>query len=306
MCPSCRRPPTAWAVARDSFVCTNPECGTIHAALPGTGIPLVVRGERESFLQFDSEVRFELRPDAEAWIARLDRGSDMWEQAVRLGMYARMHYATPDSIFTRLYQRFIAPRATGIGSVVDLGCGVGAFAIALSSGLRCPVVGLDSWGLALRVADAVARGNELFVPIVLADASLVLGPLATTEHREEVSVRWVAGDVLDPPLRATSFDLVTAINLFDSVADPALALGQASALLRPGGYMLVAQPDALSAATTRPDRWLPSHGLVWDSLLVEFGLEVVDQDDGFDWTLNRGPRTRFTYLSHATLLRSRS
>ncbi len=278
----------------------------MYEVLPGTNIPLVVAGGRASFLEFDSEVRFEHRQDTEAWIARLDRGSNTWEQAVRLGMYARLHHLTPDSIFARLYRRFIAPRATGIGSVVDLGCGLGAFAIALSSGLRCPVVGLDSWGLALRFADAVARGDELFVPSLLADASLVVEPLAPTQHRGQGLVRWVAGDVHDPPLPATAFDLVTAINLFDTVADPALALGQASALLRPGGYMLVAQPDALSAATTHPDRWLPSHGLVWDSLLAEYGLETVDRDDGFDWTLDRGPRTRFSYLSHAMLLRSRS
>ena len=102
-----------------------------------------------------------------------------------------------------------------------------------------------------------------------------------------------------------AFDLVTAVNLIDTTADPAVALGQAAALVRPGGHLLLAQPDAWSASATDPARWVPSNDATWDGLLHQYGLETIDREDGFDWELARTPRNRFRYVAHARLARRR-
>ncbi len=320
VCPSCRQPPDAWPVntgARiaTSFTCTNPACALDHPALPGTTIPLIVSRGRETYEDFDAEVRFDRRTAVEEWIMQLERGSDEWERAIRVGMYTVLHHGTTASIFTGLHQRFIATLTSEVTSIADLGCGVGGFTKLLADGSDCPVIGIDSWALALRVADAAVCADEVYVPVLQDDGELAIEAVQTVNGRSSSEphsrpnvapdITWIAADVLDPPLPPASFDLVTAINLFDTVSDPALAIGQASALLRPGGHLLVAQPDALSATTTPPGRWLRSRGPVWDSVLAHYGLVTIDEDDGFDWVLHRDGRISFEYTSHASLLRLR-
>ena len=100
-----------------------------------------------------------------------------------------------------------------------------------------------------------------------------------------------------------AFDLVAAMNLIDTTADPVVALGQAAALVRPGGHLLLAQPDAWSASATDPARWVPSNDATWDDLLRQYGLETIDREDGFDWELAHTLRYRFHYVTHARLAR---
>jgi|GEM_PF-3072411 len=304
ICPSCRQPPDAWTLA-SSGTCTNTACDEIHPTLAGTNIPFVVTRDRKAFLQFDDLVRFGERVDVEDWLNRLERGSPAWEAALRVGMYAELHYRAAENVFTDLYRRFVAPIEHEIDAALDLGCGVGRFTAELATGLDCPVVGLDSAGLMLRLAQSVADHRRIYVPRMGPDAELTATTLVTTHARPVQPIRWICGDVHNPPLPAASFDVVTAINLFDSVNDPALALGQASAMLRPGGWLLMAQPDAWSATATPPDRWVPSSSSDWEELLATYGLETVDREDGLEWTLSRNGRTHFRYVSQARLVRLR-
>jgi SAM-dependent methyltransferase len=100
-------------------------------------------------------------------------------------------------------------------------------------------------------------------------------------------------------LEAEAFDLVAAVSLVDSVPDPYFALGQACALVRPGGHLLFAQPDAWNPVMTSPDRWIAEDR--WDALLESFGCRVVARADGIPWRLRRTPRQHFEYTLHARL-----
>lgn len=93
----------------------------------------------------------------------------------------------------------------------------------------------------------------MYAPVLDADHRLGLTELKG--HGDTTGlIDWVGGDAHDPPLAANQFDLAAAVSLFDSVSDPAVALAQTCALLRPGGLLLVAQPDAWTASVTRRAR----------------------------------------------------
>ncbi len=302
VCPSCRQPPDAWPIERVTLGCTNPTCEVEYTRLPGTGIEVV--GVEALDVEANPRVALDDEDAVRGWVVGLEAGTDHWEQALMVGMYANAHHGENQSMLAALVERFIAPNRSQINTAVDLGCGVGAFTGLLARHLECEVIGLDSWAMALRVAEAQAGPGPVHVPILGVDAKLTITTLPgpTTPP---YPIRWVWGDIMNPPLPAASFDLVTAISVFDSVANPLLALGQASALLRPGGLMLIAQPNAWAAHVTAPQGWLSSDGEAWQQLMDHYALETIDQEDGFTWTLARGPRTQYRYLSHAILARRR-
>lgn len=94
--------------------------------------------------------------------------------------------------------------------VLDAGCGAGRYVeIALSRGAR--VTGLD-----LSQAAYVCRRN-------IDSASLTV----------------VRGDLLSPPLKASSFDRVFSIGVVQSTPDPLEAARQLARLVRPGGELMI-------------------------------------------------------------------
>lgn len=303
ICPRCRRPPAARPLFLESMTCSNVDCGHAYSRLDGTDIYVVLPERADGYLPLDAPVDFTEFGEVEAWIAGLEPGAPAWELALRTGMYASAHYEQRDALPIRLFERFLANLPIELHAVADLGCGVGGLGNEIATRVPCEVVAVDASGLALRLASAAWRGGELAIPSLDRGVRLAAHPIHVPRRPPAGRIRWLVADVHDPPLAAEAFDLVTAVNLFDSVADPLLALGQAAAMVRPGGYLLLAQPDAWSAHATPPDRWLASTDETWDGLMRRFGLELVDRDDGFEWELVRTPRNRFRYVSHARLAR---
>lgn len=302
VCPRCRQPPEAWPIESITLRCTNPTCSAEYSKLPGTGIDVV--GMEPIDAVANPDVAFGDKDAMETWVGGLEPGTDHWEQALMVGMYAVAHHRENKSMLNDLLDRFITPNRMHIETAVDLGCGVGALTAKLAQRLSGQVIGLDSWALALRAAEALSSPAPVHVPTLAAGAKLTVTSL-TASTAVSIPIRWVCGDIMNPPFSASSFDLITAISVFDSVANPLLALGQASALLRPGGLMLIAQPDAWAAHVTAPPAWLSSDGDTWRQLMDHYSLETIDQADDFTWTLDRGPRTQYRYRSHAILARRR-
>ncbi len=303
MCPRCRRPPNSWPIIHDGLQCSNVECEHVFDTLDGTDIPIVLSGTNESFLEFDAPVDFGDVDGVAAWLASLEVGSGPWELALRTGMYAASHYDSADPLATRVYERFVAGLPTPPRTVIELGCGVGGFSNLMASSSACDVVGLDASGLALRLAASVATAGQIAIPELRDGVSLVARPIDLVTPAPAGRVSWVCADAHDPPLMPASFDLVVALNLFDSTPEPTVALGQAAALVVPGGHLLMAQPDAWNTQATPADRWLPSNDDTWDGLLAAYGMQTVDREDGFVWRMQRTPRYRFEYVSHARLAR---
>jgi SAM-dependent methyltransferase len=234
----------------------------------------------------------------ERWSTTIERGSQLWEHAIRIGMYARAHYSSP--FFDRLIDATLDSIAPEVRTVVDLGCSVGGLANRIARWNDRDdrdVVGVDLDPLAIGVAATVSSTGGASIPITD-------GFSTTVDHvgaGESADVTWVCGDVLEPPLLANAFDLVLAVNLFDSVDDPSVAVGQASALVRPGGWMLAAHPGAWNANATPPDRWLAAGD--WNDLYAAYGLQIADRHEPIDWVLERSSTSSHRFDVSATLLR---
>jgi SAM-dependent methyltransferase len=107
------------------------------------------------------------------------------------------------------------------GSAIDLGCGPAGVLALLAErvGVRGRVVGLDSDPTHVSLARAFARERGLAqVEIVEADAS-------------------------QTGLPANSFDLVHARTLLINLPDPAAVVAEMVRLAKPGGHVLVQEPD---------------------------------------------------------------
>ncbi|HEX9890138.1 MAG TPA: class I SAM-dependent methyltransferase [Nitriliruptorales bacterium] len=142
------------------------------------------------------------------------------------------------------------------GRLLDVGCGFGFFvALAQRSGW-------DAWGAELN-HHAVAWG------------------------REHVTDRVVEATVDDLPFEDASMDLVTLFDVIEHLPDPAHDLVEVARVLRPGGHLVVATPDAGSlAARVLGARWLevqraPEHLHFFDvpglsRLLANAGFAAIE------------------------------
>jgi SAM-dependent methyltransferase len=85
-------------------------------------------------------------------------------------------------------------------------------------------------------------------------------------------------DVRTGQLRTNAYDLVTYRALLHQIAEYAPAvLAQMAAALKPGGWLLIQEPDFHLAPTTEPEVWATT----W-KVLIEWG-----QTNGIDWLIGR-------------------
>jgi hypothetical protein len=174
ICPDCARSGGAWALLPGSRTCANPACGRPYGTLHGTPIPVVTPTGTGPF---DDVVVDPTDPDDVAeWIRGLRPGTDGWEAAIRLGMYGRSHHRD-GALVARLVDRFLAELTRRVRNAVDLGCGTGGLALAMAATAPWRVIGIDRWGTALRVAQAVASGAVAHVPVLDGDGVLRSTPL---------------------------------------------------------------------------------------------------------------------------------
>jgi SAM-dependent methyltransferase len=120
-----------------------------------------------------------------------------------------------DPAVRRAWADLLLPRLPGSAAVADLGCGTGTLAALLGqAGHR--VSGVDS---APRMVDA-AR---------------------TKAARSGIHAEFVVGDAATPPWAPGSFDVVLSRHVLWAMDDPGEALRSWSALLRPGGLLLLVE-----------------------------------------------------------------
>lgn len=190
------------------------------------------------FSTVESHGEFTLR-----WCAACDvQFSDPMEEAPREFYEDHALYCGPESAYTspRLLnwdqRSFLRDRPRPGGSLLDVGCGTGYFAeAARRAGYR--VAGLDLSRSQLEIA------RRRFG---LAD----LHPMSLREYARQAP--------------AKSFDIVTAFQVLEHVADPAQFLADVRILLAPGGYLAVGVPnwrawsifrDPLDAPPNHLTRW---------------------------------------------------
>jgi SAM-dependent methyltransferase len=109
--------------------------------------------------------------------------------------------------------------------------------------------------------------------------------------------RGVIGDAANPPFLAHAFDAVLALNLLDSVPDPRTVLGQADALLCPGGTLVLACPYAWDPSLTPREAQFSGPELLATlagdpgRLGLSLRYELLEVEDRCTWRLEQGPRT---------------
>ncbi len=127
--------------------------------------------------------------------------------------------------------------------------------------------------------------------------------------RGHASAHRVCGDAADPPFLASSFDAVALPNLLDSCGDPGLVLGQADALLRPGGTLVVTCAYAfVDEITPLHARFTPTDllaGLTGQRTFLGYSLNyaVAEHHEGIEWPLVVSERTRHVHRAQAIVAR---
>jgi len=121
----------------------------------------------------------------------------------------------------------------------------------------------------------------------------------------------IVGDAADPPFEAEAFDAVLLLNVLDSTHSPRLVLGQADALLRRGGRLIVSCPYAWNDAITAPAEQFDSVTLLGalrgerNRLELPLDYEVEEVRDPLEWRVRAGARTVHVHDCQLVVARKR-
>jgi SAM-dependent methyltransferase len=137
------------------------------------------------------------------------------------------------------YQRFeqaleVLERETGVGSLLDIGCGAGTF-MAIAAGR-----GWDVHGIEMNQA-LVDEANK-----AVGDGRALCG----------------AFEALDPAEH--TYDVITMWDVIEHVLDPAAFIDRAKQMLRPGGVMVMCTPDEESVLANTGKAILKLSGGRWN------------------------------------------
>ena len=142
-------------------------------------------------------------------------------------------------------------------------------ALGVARGWHCLELGGGNGSIAEWLCDVVgSRGS-----VTAVDINTTLLDLVPAQN---LTVRQV--DVRTEDLPGDAYDLVSCRALLHQIAEHAPAvLDKMTAAVRPGGWLLVQEPDFHLAPTTEPAEWAAT----WSALL-EWG-----HDSGVDWFIGR-------------------
>jgi SAM-dependent methyltransferase len=127
-------------------------------------------------------------------------------------------------------------------------------AVGIGPGARTLEVGCGNGSISAWLAERVASGGRAVA--VDLDLSLVAGHAPDLELRQ--------GDIVAGPVEPRDFDLVTARAVLHHVADAQAAIANLVASTRPGGAVLLIEPDFLPTAVAEP----PAVRAFWEGWLA--------------------------------------
>jgi len=224
-------------------------------------------------------------------------------------------YANPFiSEMVRIFDTQI-PKNVSLG--LDLGCGVGRLSRELAKKCRF-VIGIDLRYAAVRAAYTFQKRREIILPERVEGFLYSYYRMKLRESLPEAS--YIAADAQEPPFLAETFDVVHMSILIDVAADPLRIVGQADALLKPGGILIHASPYHWNASTTAESRWLAgtyrngregisARSVVKDMLegnhpwLPHLSYRILEELDGVPWVLSDFKNQFVTFMEHIVVAR---
>ena len=183
---------------------------------------------------------------------------------------------------------------------LDIGCGVGRY--TFECGRTGFSVGIDANAEYLKRAAAFQRGEAIKYERKTRELASVD---EVSDFQASENVMFVLADAHDPPFRMETFDSISALNVIDSSRYPLTLLGQADAMLKPGGTLLLSAPycwsdkgdqEPLETADTAPHDFLIQ--MLTGRRLPETGLNyrIVQKKTRIPWRLRKHDRLMFTYF----------
>jgi SAM-dependent methyltransferase len=139
--------------------------------------------------------------------------------------------------------------------------------LGIGPGARTLEVGAGNGSVSAWLAERIAPGGKA-VALDL-DLSLIDARAPNLEVRQ--------GDILAGPVQPGGFDLVTARAMLHHVADAEAAIANLVASIRPGGALLLIEPDFLPVSVAQP----PEVRAFWDGWLR------WSRGQGIDYTIGR-------------------
>jgi SAM-dependent methyltransferase len=143
--------------------------------------------------------------------------------------------------------------------------------LGVGEGWQCLELGSGNGSIAEWLSETVGPSGT----VTAIDINPVLLELIPAQNLtiRQVDVRTSSGE-----LPANAYDVVSCRALLHQIADYApTVLARMAAVLKPGGWLLVQEPDFHLAQTTEPDVWAKT----WKAM-IEWG-----HDNGIDWLIGR-------------------
>ena len=198
------------------------------------------------------------------------------------------------------------PEAHGeYACALDLGCSVGRYTFELARMSRL-AVGIDTDFGKVFLAERMRRCGTVTYERKVRGRCFETTEASFAARR---NVLFLVGDVLDPPFRAESFDLVAGLNLIDSVSLPLVLLGQMDALLSGGGLLILCAPYEWRTEICATTEWLETEDIsspvmlrrILEGAILEqtgFAYRVLAECPEIPWVLRNSSRHWSAYLVH--------
>lgn len=193
----------------------------------------------------------------------------------------------------------------GIGYALDVGTNVGGMAHRCAR-IAKRVIGIDTSFNAILAARRIHAGQ----PVPLRHYRRCIDGRRYEERPlppAPANTEFLVTSAFAPALRG-GFDLVTALNVVDSVPDPRRLLRALRAALRPGGVLALSSPYSWGSDDVPVDRWiggsaeLPSADAMRRELASQ-GFELLEEQDGVSWVLREHARWYRAFVNHCLIAR---
>ena len=307
ICPGCRRLDgdlhlQTLEPGSDVLACA---CGRRYPIVDGVPIVLADPG---GYLSGESTAVLERDVPLAVAAALVEHGADDAPYARLLehvSIYVDAHWGDradpPESCAAAAILDRLA-RRPHVAAAVELGCSAGRIAAELAR-TADHVMAVDLQFATLRRARHLLAGEPLaygrrMIGRHYAPVTTHAGDLATDR------VRLLCSDALDPPLVPGHYDRVVALNLLDSVRQPATLLAVMDGLCAPGGEVILSSPYSWQSGIVDDGARLggadPAAAVAgW---FANRGYRLEDQDD-LPWSLRRDTRSVVTYRTHYVRVR---